>query len=264
MSPQTTPEKPGVNHNDAIRQEFEKQATHFNDPVFTHQLAWMIEALAPQYDDIVLDVAAGTGHIGRALAAKTRYVIATDLTPEMLRHGKAEAEADGLHNILFEVGDAAHLPYLDASFNLVTARFAIHHFEHPELQLAEMRRVCRPGGRIGIIDTVTLHDPVSAQEYNRLQRLRDHTHTRAFSPEELGTLLEQFGMRVATQKTQDIDLLVDAWLKSAQTAPVQCEQVKSALYAELDGGPSTGMRPFLHNDDLWFRHTWAVIIGQRP
>jgi hypothetical protein len=86
----------------------------------------------------------------------------------------------------------------------------------------------------------------------------------AFSPEELGSLLEQIGMHVIKQTVQDIDLLVDSWLKSAQTLPADCEQVKAALHAELEGGPQTGMRPFLHNGELWFRHTWAVIIGQRP
>ena len=264
MSPQTTPEKPDTNHNEAIRLEFEKQAASFSNPRFTYRLDWMIAALAPQLDDVVLDVATGTGHIGRALAAKARYVVAMDLTPEMLRRGKAEAEAANIRNILFEIGDAAHLPYLDASFDLVTTRFSVHHFEDPLLQLAEMARVCRSDGRIGIIDMVTLPDPLAAQEHNRLERLRDSTHTRAFALEELGTLLAQLGVRVIKQTTQDVTLALDPWLASAETPPSLCEQVRAALQADLDGGPSTGMRPFLRNGELWFKHIWAVIVGQRP
>jgi SAM-dependent methyltransferase len=261
MSPYTTPNPPDSAHNQAIRQEFEKQASSFTNPIFTHKLDWIIEELAPRPDDIVLDVAAGTGHIGRALAAKTRYVVAMDLTPEMLRHGKAEADATNLRNILFELGDAAHLPYLDASFDLVTTRFAVHHFENPRVQLAEMMRVCRPGGRIGIIDMVTLPDPQVAQEHNRLERLRDHTHTEALSLEGLVNLLEQLGAQTVRHAVQDAKLALEPWFASAQTAPSDREQVQAALHTELAGGPSTGMCPFLRNGELWFMHTWAVVVG---
>jgi ubiquinone/menaquinone biosynthesis C-methylase UbiE len=263
MSPHTTPEKPGSTHNEAIRQEFEKQAASFTNPTFTYRLDWMIEELAPQPGDAVLDVASGTGHIGRALAAKARYVVAMDLTPEMLRRGKAEADAADVRNILFELGDAARLPYLDASFDLVTSRFAVHHFEDPKIQLAEMVRVCRPGGRIGIIDIVVLPELAAAREHNRLERLRDHTHTEALSLERLVKQLEQLGVQVVRYTVQDINLSLDPWLASAQTPPEHCEQVRAALRAELDGGPSTGMRPFLRNSELWFMHTWAVVIGTK-
>ncbi|HTK09651.1 MAG TPA: methyltransferase domain-containing protein, partial [Ktedonobacteraceae bacterium] len=204
MSSDTTPEKRDSAHNEAIRREFEKQAASFTRSTYTHRLDWMIEELAPQPDDVVLDVATGTGHIGRALAANARYVVAIDLTPEMLRRGKVAADISGMRNILFEVGDAAHLPYLDASFDLVTSRFAVHHFEEPKVQLAEMVRDCRPGGRIGIIDMIADPEPTIAQEHNRLERLRDHTHTEAFSLDGLVSLLEGLGVQVVKHAEQEV------------------------------------------------------------
>jgi SAM-dependent methyltransferase len=263
MSQHATPEEYSTTHNEAIRQEFTKQAPTFTRSTFTYRLDWMIEELAPQPDEAVLDVAAGTGHIARALAAKARYVVAIDLTPEMLRHGKAEADANGLRNILFESGDAAHLPYLDGSFDLVTSRFAVHHFEHPAIQLAEMVRVCRPGGRIGIIDMVALPDPQAARTHNRLERLRDRTHTEALSLEGLTGLLTQLGVQVVRHSTQDATLALDPWLASAQTPPDAQEEIRTAFRAELDDGPTTGMRPFLRNGELYFKQTWAVVVAAR-
>ncbi len=263
MFPHSTPEKSSSAHNEAIRQEFEKQAASFSDPRFIYKLDWMIEELAPQPDDIVLDVAAGTGHIGRALAARTRSVVALDLTPEMLRRGKAEADANGVRNILFELGDAAHLPYLDASFDLVASRFAVHHFQDPQIELAEMVRVCRPGGRVGIIDLAALPEPVLAREHNRLERLRDQTHTEALSLAGLASLLERFGLKVVRQATQEVKLSLESWLASAQTPQEPASQIRAALQAECNGGPATGMRPFYHNGELWFWHTWAVVVGTR-
>jgi ubiquinone/menaquinone biosynthesis C-methylase UbiE len=161
------------------------------------------------------------------------------------------------------LGDAAHLPYLDASFDLVTSRFAIHHFQDPKIQLAEMVRVCRPGGRVGIIDMVVLPEPAVAREHNRLERLRDQTHTEALSLEGLANLLEHLGVQVVRQATQEVKLSLEPWLASAPTPQEQASQIRAALQAECDGGPSTGMRPFFRNSELWFRHTWAVVIGTR-
>ncbi|HEY7413981.1 MAG TPA: methyltransferase domain-containing protein [Ktedonobacteraceae bacterium] len=252
---------PDSTHNEAIRQEFQKQAASFSDARYTYQLDWMIKELDPQPDDAVLDVAAGTGHIARPLAAQARYVVALDLTPEMLRLGKAEADASGMHNILFELGDAAHIPYLDASFNLVTSRFAVHHFEDPKLQLAEMVRVCRPGGRIGIIDIVVASEPAIAREHNRLERLRDQTHTEAFSLEGLVNLLGKLGAPATRHSTLDAELSVNSWLTSSQTPTERAEQVRAALQDEINGGPVTGMCPFLRDGKLCFIHTWAVVVG---
>jgi ubiquinone/menaquinone biosynthesis C-methylase UbiE len=263
MFPHATPEEHGATHNEAVRQEFTKQAPTFTRSTFTYRLDWMIEELAPQPGEAVLDVAAGTGHIARALAPKARCVVAIDLTPEMLRHGKAEADANGLRNILFEVGDAAHLPYLDASFDLVTSRFAVHHFENPAIQLAEMARVCRPGGRLGIIDMIALPDPRAAREHNRLERLRDRTHTEALPLEALMGLLTQLGVQVARHSTQDAPLALEPWLASAQTPPTAQEEIRAAFRAELDGGPATGMRPFLRDGNLYFTQTWAVVIATK-
>lgn len=256
-----TPDKSGSTHNEAIRQEFEKQAPTFTDARYTYQLDWMIKELDPRPDDAVLDVAAGTGHIARPLAAKARHVVAIDLTAEMLRRGKAEADAASIHNILFELGDAAHLPYLDASFDLVTCRFAVHHFEDPKLQLAEMVRVCRPGGRIGIIDMVASSDPAIAREHNRLERLRDQTHTEALSLEELTNLLGQLGAPVTRHATLDAEMSANTWLASSQTPADHAEQIRAAWHAEIDGGPVTGMRPFLRDGKLRFTHMRAVAVG---
>lgn len=265
MSQNTVPGKGDTAHNEAIRREYEKQAASFANAGYTHLLGWMIDELGPQPDEAVLDVASGTGHIGRAVAARARYVVAMDLTPTMLRHGKAEADATGVRNILFELGDAAHLPYLDASFDLITSRFAIHHFEDPRIQLAEMVRVCRPGGRVGIVDMVTATpDTEATQEHNRLERLRDQTHTEILSLEAMANLLKQLGLQVVRHSMQDVELSVNQWLASAQTSEDASEQVRAALRAELDGGPPTGMRPFLRGGELWFRHVWAVVVASKP
>jgi SAM-dependent methyltransferase len=98
----------------------------------------------------VLDVAAGTGNASLPAARTGADVTASDLTPELLEAGRRRAEAEELELEWVEA-DAEHLPFEDASFDVVMssigAMFAPHHQEVAD----EMVRVCRPGGTIGLL-----------------------------------------------------------------------------------------------------------------
>ena len=98
----------------------------------------------------VLDVAAGTGNASIPAARAGADVTASDLTPELLDAGRRRAELDGLELEWVEA-DAEHLPFDDASFDVVMssigAMFAPHHGDVAD----ELARVCRPGGTIGLL-----------------------------------------------------------------------------------------------------------------
>ena len=111
----------------------------------------------------VLDVAAGTGHLSRAIAPHVREVTAIDITPEMLAQAREETARSNLDNISFEEGNAEQLPYEADHFDLVVSRLAIHHFENPIIQLQEMVRVCKPHHRVAIIDLLAPEDDEVAE-----------------------------------------------------------------------------------------------------
>lgn len=98
----------------------------------------------------VLDVAAGTGNASLPAAHAGADVVASDLTPELLEVGRRRAEAEGL-TLQFVEADAEHLPFEDASFDVVMssigAMFAPRHQEVAD----ELVRVCRPGGTVGLL-----------------------------------------------------------------------------------------------------------------
>jgi SAM-dependent methyltransferase len=99
----------------------------------------------------VLDVAAGTGNASIPAAQAGADVTASDLTPELLSAGRGDAEAKGL-TLEWVQADAEHLPFGDASFDVVMssigAMFAPHHQDVAD----ELVRVCRPGGTIGMLN----------------------------------------------------------------------------------------------------------------
>jgi SAM-dependent methyltransferase len=98
----------------------------------------------------VLDVAAGNGNATLAAARRFASVTSTDYVPALLERGRRRAQAEGLTGVSFEVADAEALPYPDASFDVVLSTFGVMFAPNHERAAAEMMRVCRPGGRIGL------------------------------------------------------------------------------------------------------------------
>jgi SAM-dependent methyltransferase len=110
----------------------------------------LVEATHLGPGDHVLDVAAGSGNVAIPAAATGAHVIASDLTPELLDEGRADAEAAGV-SLEWQVADAEHLPFEDNMFDAVTSCVGVMFAPHHQAAADELVRVCRPGGRIGLI-----------------------------------------------------------------------------------------------------------------
>lgn len=97
----------------------------------------------------VLDVAAGNGNASLAAARRFAEVVSTDYVPELLEDGRKRAEAERLP-VTFKVADAENLPFGDGSFDVVLSTFGVMFAPDQPRAAAELMRVARPGGRIGL------------------------------------------------------------------------------------------------------------------
>lgn len=107
----------------------------------------------------ILDVACGTGDLTIALAQRfpEAGVTGMDLTPEMIdrarRRAGGAAESGGpAGSIQFDLGDMSALTYRDTRFDLVTAGYALRNAPELTTTIAELHRVLRPGGVLGVLD----------------------------------------------------------------------------------------------------------------
>jgi ubiquinone/menaquinone biosynthesis C-methylase UbiE len=258
-----------MEHARRIEQAFTAQAAAFEDPsrnqVFTADARWVFERLPLTAQDVVLDVAAGTGHAARQLAATARSAVALDATEAMLARGRAQAAAEGCDNVLFMRGDAAALPFLDGSFDVVVTRFAAHHFERPEAVVSEMVRCTRPGGHVALVDLVADEDPEVAAEQNRLERLRDPSHTRMLAATEIQALLGDAGVESIDVGIRPLERPLEPWLEQAQTDDAAGDEIRAVLRADVAGGAVTGFHPRATDDGaLWFVQTFASAVASRP
>ncbi len=97
----------------------------------------------------VLDVATGSGNTALAAARRGGEVTGIDFVPGLLERGRERASAERL-NIVFQEGDAEHIPFPDASFDVVLSTFGAMFAPNQEQTARELLRVCRPGGKIGM------------------------------------------------------------------------------------------------------------------
>jgi SAM-dependent methyltransferase len=112
---------------------------------YARDLVGRLQEYAPER---VLEVAAGTGVVTRALARSlpaTTTIVATDLNPQMLARARAVGTA---REVEWRQADAMSLPFGDASFDLVVCQFGVMFFPDKPRALAEAARVLRPGGRL--------------------------------------------------------------------------------------------------------------------
>ena len=109
----------------------------------------LCEALDLRAGQKVLDVAAGNGNATLAAARRFCEVTSTDYVPALLESGRARAEAED-QEIVFKEADAENLPFPDASFDAVISTFGVMFTADQDKAAAELLRVCKPGGRIGL------------------------------------------------------------------------------------------------------------------
>lgn len=109
----------------------------------------LCEALDLRAGQQVLDVAAGNGNVSLAAARRWCNVVSTDYVPALLERGRERAKAEGL-DIEFREADAEALPFADRSFDAVVSTFGVMFTADHERAAAELARVCRSGGSIGL------------------------------------------------------------------------------------------------------------------
>jgi ubiquinone/menaquinone biosynthesis C-methylase UbiE len=158
------------------------------------------EFVRPSATERALDVGTGAGALALALTPFVAEVIGVDVEPELLARARDRAPA----NATFDEADATALPFPDASFDLAGTARTLHHVRRPELALAELARVTRPGGRVLVVDQLAPLDPLEAVAVDRFERARDPDHQRLLSDQDFRQLFEA-NRRVLVRERRSVE-----------------------------------------------------------
>ena len=180
-------------HEKTIIEQFSKQAIPFSElPGHHDSIDMLIEMSNIDSNGLVLDVACGPGLVACEFAKIASHVTGIDITEKMIAQAKNHQQEKGLFNLSWDVGTVLPLPYEAESFSVVVTRYSFHHLLEPQAVLNEMIRVCKPGGKVMVIDVV--QPPEKATAYDQLEKLRDPSHVHALTYPEIASIIDTSGL----------------------------------------------------------------------
>ena len=250
-------------HHDRIIDQFSRQALPFS-LLPAHSDAQALNLLASRCgfdgEQRLLDVACGPGLVALGLAGRCREVVGLDLTPAMLDRAETLRQERGIKNATWVLGDGGRLPWPDAAFDAVVTRFSVHHLQDPRATIDEMIRVCRPNGVVGIIDVATSKRANAA--YNRMERFRDPSHTRALTVEELWQLGENSGLLDLRLDQYGLNVELEDQLRRSFPEPGGADQVRAFIHQDLADG-ILELKSRKQGGGIWFTYPVAQITGRK-
>jgi ubiquinone/menaquinone biosynthesis C-methylase UbiE/catechol 2,3-dioxygenase-like lactoylglutathione lyase family enzyme len=197
----------------------------------TPDLDLLVRWAMPHAHEVALDVSTGGGHTALALAPHVASVVASDLTPDMLDAARAFLTSQEVRNALYVIADAEALPFLEASFDLVTVRIAPHHYPDPQRAMREMARVLVPGGRLLMVDNIAPEDPTLDTLVNAWEKERDPSHVRAWRASEWDSFLRGAGLRVTRQQISQKTHEFAPWVRRTGISAEAAASVERAMLA---------------------------------
>ncbi len=250
-----------TDHTDVIIDQFTRQATPFAEaPAMRDEKALrrLVEFSGVGAADSVLDVACGPGLVVAAFAKACRQATGIDLTPAMIGKAREHASALGLANAAFRVGDVTSLPFPDRSFSIVVSRFAFHHFADPLVVLREMARVA--SRRIVVADVTASDDPIRAVAFNRMEKLRDPSHTRALPLSELRGLFAKTGLAEPRVAHYEVRADLDGLLATSFPAPDDVPIIRK-IFEDSITDDGLGMKTRRKGDKILLSYPVAILAA---
>ncbi len=242
-----------------VQKNFGRQALAYNANCLLadeENLSTIIRMARIKGEDKVLDVATGTGFLAGALSEVAGEVMATDLTLEMLYQTRPKTQ----NNTSFCLADVERLPFHNDSFDMVTCRVALHHFTRPDEAFSEIRRVCRPNGRVVIMDIISSEDDNRREYHNKMERLRDSSHVKQYSYSEIKQMFSDCGLKVVEAEMWEYTWEMEEWLAIANPAEVNASEIRKMMSESVDGDKS-GLSVEVRDGVVHFKYTAAIVLA---
>jgi len=251
--------------NELIVEQFSAQAEPFakfkaHSQEDAMRLVREIVGLGP--DDVALDVACGPGLVACDFAEHAAWVTGIDLTPAMIEQARRLQADKGLTNLDWRIGDVSNLPFADSSFSVVFTRYSFHHLVDPARAFGEMVRVCRPEGRVAVVD-VHSRNPEQGAAYDHVEKLRDPSHVRALGLDEFADLFNQAGLTDVATYFHGLDVKLDELLAASSPDEGADDEVRR-IFREDAGVDRLGVNARLVDGAIQFTFPIVALVGRKP
>ena len=247
-----------------VRDSFRNVAANYTRSTFhasTIRLQEVVDLVQPKPGDLALDVATGTGNTAFALAPHVRRCVGLDLTREMLNEARRVAAERSIANVDWVIGDAAHLPFQDETFDIYVVRAAPHHFHDVDAFMREAFRVLKPGRDASFIDCAP---PMPARDVlHAVEMGRDPSHVLSMTVEEWVAKLGRTGFEVESAQGRELDWNYDEWMGNMAVAPPLSDEL-AKIIESAEGKAREQLHPERRDGKLWHAYWHALIRAHKP
>jgi SAM-dependent methyltransferase len=252
-------------HNTEILDQFTKQAepfiqrhAHRDDAL----LALMAECAEERATDALLDIACGPGIVSCFFAKRVKHVTGLDMVPAMLERAQRFQAQEQVPNVDWKLGQSTALPFPDETFDIVVTRFSFHHFLEPEVALGEMKRVCKRGGTVLVADVAPSKEKQDG--FNHWEVLRDPSHTRALTGQELETLGEDLGLILRRKEKFSLEMELESLLRGSFPRPGDADRIRALFEKEIqDKTDGLGVAARLEDGVIRLSYPVSVMAWRR-
>lgn len=248
-------------HQAKIIDQFSRQAIPFTQvPGHFDAMQILINFSNVCQNDNVLDVACGPGIVACEFARYAGHVTGMDITPAMIEQAEKRQQELNLENLAWRIGDAVPLPYADNTFSLVITRYSFHHLLAPDKALSEMIRVCRLGGRVMVADVAM--ESSKSESYDRLENMRDPSHTHALTHEEFTALFQHSGLLACRHTAYGVDIELETQLRASFPNPGDEPKLRYMVTSDI-GIDNLGINARREDEKVIYTVPISVYIGQK-
>lgn len=251
-------------HKETVQKQFTKTIEEFSKFAVRDTpevLAERVEFIKPQPTDLVLDLACGPGPFVLAVAPRVRFAQGVDLTFEMIRRARTFQAERQVTNAAFACGDAEHLPFPDATYDLVACHCAFHHMPKPGAVLKEMVRVMKPDGRLLLVDPLGPESEAKFELHNRIEKVRDPSHALTLRLTTYLTMFDEQSLEIARQALRRRPRSFNHWMLRAGVKPGQKRYRETRrLLEDSIAGDRAGFSAQIQGDDILIVHNEGAFV----
>lgn len=219
----------------------------------------LIELSGVTKDSTVLDLACGPGIVACEFARHAKHVTGIDITPAMIEQAKKRQQEHHLNNVNWKIGDVTALPFPDHHFSTVVTRYSFHHFENPKAVLAEMIRVCKPGGKVLVADVVLPANKV--EKYDALEIIRDPSHVHALTHSEMAEVFKASSLKSIKTANYKVEIELEQQLKASFPKEGDEEKIRKMFAKELIED-RMGVNVHRKGNEIHYEVPITILVGE--
>ena len=211
------------------KEQFDRQAKYYaNSSTFSSGLS--LDLLSKLIRDKKfskgLDIGTGSGFTAFEISKNCTSVDAIDISTGMLGEANRIKNERKIKNVNFKIGYSEDLDYEDKSFDLITCRTSAHHFKDIKKAINEIERVINNDGSIYIIDTITSDQKILNNWHQKIELIRDKSHTKNYSLMEWRNYFEASGLNLLETYQTKVNMNLEDWMERSGTSKSDKEVIR--------------------------------------